>query len=218
MAELLLASGSPRRRDLLCLLGIPFEVVIPHVEEDAGSGEDAKEIALRLAWMKAKAVAKIRRGKVIVAADTVVAPRGKVMGKPPDAVAASAMLYALRGQEHQVVSALAIFDPISQDTTVQAVETQVWMRDYRDEEIADYIARGEPFDKAGGYAIQDQVFHPVDRIEGCYANVMGLPLCHLYLRLQAVGLPSPTSPVRVCEVYSDRPCLIAAQILKQNNH
>jgi len=218
MTALLLASGSPRRRELLSLLGAPFEVVIPHVQEDAVGGGHARGTALRLARMKAEAVARMGRGKVIVGADTVVVLGGEVMGKPVDAVAASAMLGALRGREHQVISGLAVLDPASQATTVQAVETRVWMRSYRDEEIADYIARGEPFDKAGGYAIQDRVFHPVNRIEGCYANVMGLPLCHLYLGLEEMAFPLLTSPLRACEAYSGQPCLVAAQILQQDDH
>ena len=218
MTTLLLASGSPRRRELLTLLGIPFEVAIPHVQEHAASGGDVKEIALQAARMKAEAVAKTEEEKVVVAADTVVVLGRKVLGKPPDAVAAWAMLDALRGEEHQVVSGLAILDPISHVVTLQAVETQVWMRDYRDEDMASYIARGEPFDKAGGYAIQDQEFHPVDRIEGCYTNVMGLPLCHLYLQLEGMGFPSLTPPLQACTGYTGRTCRVAAQILKQDDY
>jgi MAF protein len=218
MPALLLASGSPRRRELLALLGIAFEVVIPDVQEHTVGSGNAREIALRLARMKAEAVAKIRQRKVIVAADTVVALRGKAMGKPLDAVAAWAMLDTLRSQEHQVISGLAVFDPTSQTIALQAVETQVWMRNYQDQDISGYIARGEPFDKAGGYAIQDQIFHPVERIEGCYTNVMGLPLCHLYLELEEMGFPLLTSPLQACEAYIRQPCLVAAQILKQGNH
>ncbi len=218
MVALLLASRSPRRRELLYLLGIPFEVVSPRVQEHVVSGEDASEVALRLARMKAEAAARIEQGKIIVAADTVVVLRGRVMGKPAGAAAASAMLGALRGSEHQVISSLAVLDPAGQGITVQAVETRVWMRNYRAEEIADYIARGEPFDKAGGYAIQDPIFHPVREIEGCYANVMGLPLCHLYLRFKEMGFPLLTSPLRACETYSGEQCLVAPQILRQDNH
>jgi MAF protein len=217
MTELLLASGSPRRRELLSLLCLPFEIVIPRVQENPGNGGDAKGLALRLARMKAEAVAGTERGKAVVAADTLVVLRGQVMGKPADASTAGAMLNALRGQEHQVISGLAILAPISQIVTVQAIETQVWMRNYQDEEIAHYVARGEPFDKAGGYAIQDQVFHPVDRIVGCYANVMGLPLCHLYVRLEEMGFPLPASPLHACEAHTSQSCLVAAQILRQNN-
>ncbi len=218
MIALILASRSPRRRELLSLLGIPFEVDSPHVQEDVVGAEHARDVALRLARMKAEAVARMAQGKIIVAADTIVVLGRRVMGKPADAAAASAMLGALRGREHQVISGLAVLDPASQCITVQAIETQVWMRNYRAEEIADYIARGEPFDKAGGYAIQDRIFHPVTAIDGCYANVMGLPLCHLYLKLKAVGFPLCTSPLRACETYCGEPCLVAAQILRQDNH
>ncbi len=217
MATLVLASTSPRRQELISLLGIPFETVTPHVQEDVVSGQDAREVALRLARMKAEAVGAIEQGKTVVAADTVVVLGSQFMGKPADAAAASAMLRALRGREHEVISGLAVLDPARPTMGVEAVTTRVWMRHYRDEEIADYIRREEPYDKAGGYAIQDRLFHPVEEIEGCYANVMGLPLCHLYLRLKEMAFPLPTSPWRACQLHSGQPCLVAPQILKQNN-
>lgn len=218
MVTLLLASRSPRRRELLSLLGIPFKVVTPHVQEDIVSGEDARDAALRLASVKAESVARIEQGKTIVAADTVVVLHAQVMGKPVDRAAASAMLGALRGREHQVISGLAVVDPAKQSLTVRGITTRVRMRNYRDEEVAEYTARGEPFDKAGGYAIQDRIFRPAARFEGCYANVMGLPLCHLYLRLNEMGFPLLTSPLQACEAYIGQPCLAAAQILRQDNH
>ncbi len=217
MVSLLLASTSPRRRELLSLLGISFEVVSPDVQEDAIIDGDAKDIALRLARMKAEAAGRTEQEKIIVAADTMVLLRGQVMGKPADAAAASAILAALRGRKHQVISGLAVADPHSQDMTLEAVETRVWMRYYRDEETADYIARGEPFDKAGAYAIQDQIFLPVARIEGCYANVMGLPLCHLHVILEGMGLSLPRSPLQACQTYTGRSCLVADRILQRYN-
>lgn len=218
MRTLILASSSPRRRELLALLGIPFQVIAPTVQEGPPSGQDATELASQLAQMKAAAVRQIHRGEVIVAADTVVALRGHLMGKPSDAAAASAMLRDLRGEKHQVITALALRDWHSQAAHVQAVQTWVRMRTYGDEEIAEYIARGEPFDKAGGYAIQDRLFTPVDSIEGCYANVVGLPLCHLYLRLRQVGISLPVAPQRACEAHSNRRCPVAAQVLERGDH
>ncbi len=215
MTAIILASRSARRHELLSLLGIPFEVMAPEVQEDAVGGEGADDMALRLARLKAQAVATIEPTKVIVAADTVVLLGDRVMGKPTEAAAASAMLHALRERKHQVMSGLAIYDPSTRSVTDEAVETLVWMREYRDEEIAEYIARGEPFDKAGGYAIQDPIFNPVKRIEGCYANVMGLPLCHLFVSLEKIGIVLPTSPWRACESYTGRPCAVAARVLKE---
>jgi MAF protein len=215
MVRLILASGSPRRHELVSLLGIPFDSVTPDVRESAASGENARETAFLLARMKAQAVASTRPGTIIVGADTVVVLHGRVMGKPADAPSASVMLHALRGQEHQVISGLAVLDATGGTATVQTVESRVWMRDYQGDEIADYIARGEPFDKAGGYAIQDRLFHPVARIEGCYANVMGLPLCHLYRALKQMGLTLPASPRPACDIHSGRRCLVAERILDE---
>ncbi len=217
MVSLLLASTSPRRRELLSLLGIPFEVVSPDVQEDAVNDGKAEDIALCLARMKAEAAARTEQEKIIVAADTMVLLRGQVMGKPADAAAASAILAALRGRKHQVISGLAVADPDCQAITIEAVETRVWMRNYADEEIAGYIGRGEPFDKAGGYAIQDQRFLPVARIEGCYANVMGLPLCHLYVILERMNLSPLTSPLQACETFTAQSCLVANRILQRYN-
>jgi MAF protein len=199
------------------LLGIPFEILIPSVHEDVAAGGDPRDTALLLARMKAEAAAVMKQRNIIVAADTLVVQRGKAMGKPADAAAASAMLAALRGQEHRVMTGLAVLVPESQLVTVQTVETHVWMREYRDKEMAEYIARGEPFDKAGGYAIQDRAFRPVDRIAGCYANVVGLPLCHLFIRLQEVGFAMTVSPAKACEIYTRQQCLVAAEVLENDD-
>ena len=141
MVTLLLASRSLRRRELLSLLGIPFKVVTPHVQEDIVSGEDARDAALRLASMKAESVATIVQGKTIVAADTVVVLHAQVMGKPVDRAAASAMLGALRGREHQVISGLAVADPAKQSLTVRGITTRVRMRNYRDTAVGNGAMR-----------------------------------------------------------------------------
>ena len=217
MKGIVLASGSPRRRELLGLLGLPFEVVVSRVKEDAAKDEDVRKTAMRLARMKAEAAAHVRQGEVIVASDTLVVLGDRVMGKPENAAEALAMLQALRGRKHQVTSGIVVHDPSGRSPAVHAVETQVWMRDYSDGEIADYMARDEPFDKAGGYAIQDRDFRPVDRIEGCYSNVMGLPLCHLYVLLEQVGVTPPVSPHRACEMHTEQRCLVAVDILDGAN-
>jgi len=219
MERLILASSSPRRRELLSLLGVPFTVVATSVDEGPGAIRSPAETA-SLSLAKARAAAESHRGGLIVAADTVVVylasclpvsaqraqaqggettcNRGEVMGKPADPAEAASMLQRLRGRKHRVFSGLAVLDPRSQEGITQLVETVIWMRNYSDDEIARYVASGEPMDKAGAYAIQDRDFRPVERIEGCYASVMGLPLCHLYLALRQMGLAlNETSPRKV---------------------
>jgi MAF protein len=218
MTSIVLASGSPRRKELLSLLGVPFKVVSPAVVEMALPHENPSQQAVRLARMKAEAVASEEPAKIIVAADTLVVLSGQVMGKPADESKAWAMLEALRGREHQVISGIGVVAPSSRVIAVRSTETRVWMRDYGDDEIADYIARGEPFDKAGAYAIQDAAFNPVARIEGCYTNVMGLPLCHLYVTHLETGFTLAVSPVQACEAHTRRKCLVASQILEQASH
>jgi MAF protein len=213
LITLLLASTSPRRRELLSLLGLPFESLGPEVREDTITASAPGEIASRLAQMKAQAAARERHNSLIFAADTVVVLHGKVLSKPVDGDEAWQMLRSLRGREHQVITAIAVLGPLSSTPTVETIKTHVQMRHYGDDEIADYIARGEPFDKAGAYAIQDTLFHPVSRIEGCYANVMGLPLCHLCVILKRYQITPPVTPQGACEAHTGRPCPLAPQIL-----
>ena len=203
--------------ELLQLLGEPFEVVLPNTIESAvHSGEAARQASV-LAERKALSVAAQSPSSVVIAADTVVVLGDKVMGKPPDAESARETLEALRGRQHQVISGLAVIHPTHTSPVLQAVETRVWMRHYSEHEIAHYISRGEPFDKAGAYAIQDRHFHPVERIEGCYANVMGLPLCHLYVCLEQTDYSLPILPVSACEARIAGACPVAQEILKSVN-
>jgi septum formation protein len=213
MTQLLLASGSPRRRELLHVLGLPFRVAVPPGEETTAPSDDARCQASNLARMKALSLAGRNTGDLIVAADTLVVLDGRVLGKPEGVASARRVLRALRGRQHQVITGLAILPPSTDAPSVQAVETQVWMRPYRDDEIAAYVARGEPFDKAGSYAIQDPLFRPVERIEGCYANVMGLPLCHLFCALKRAGVTLPATPLEACQAHTGHRCLVAEAIL-----
>ncbi|HUS69842.1 MAG TPA: Maf family protein [Anaerolineae bacterium] len=218
VTRLVLASGSPRRRELLQLLGLPFRVVVPRTVEGTVQCSDAATQASVLAEMKALSVARHGPEEIIVAADTLVVLRDQVIGKPTDAASARDTLVALRTGEHQVVTGLAVVLPGASTPSLQAVETRVWMRQYGEEEIASYIDRGEPFDKAGAYAIQDPEFDPVERIEGCYANVMGLPLCHLFTILRDAAVPHSLPPVAACEGHTGRRCFVAARILQAANH
>jgi MAF protein len=217
MIRLVLASASPRRSELLHLLGVSFEVVVPQGEESAASGDEPKEQASRLARVKASSVPLQAADAVIVAADTMVVFEGCVLGKPEDEASAQQVLAALRGRQHQVVTGLAVLAPSAQTPIVQVIETQVWMREYGDDEIAAYVARGEPLDKAGSYAIQDPLFDPVERIEGCYANVMGLPLCHLFVALERIGVAPPAAPQQACEAHTGHTCIVAKAILGSAN-
>ncbi len=168
-----LASASPRRRDLLAALGLDF-VVRPTDVEESSEEPDPQRRASQLALRKARAAAAAHPSAPVIAADTIVVLDGRVLGKPDGADEAAAMLGALRGRSHEVVSAVAVASE-GRDA-VEAATTAVTMRDYGDEEIRRFIARGEPFDKAGGYAVQDAEFAPAASVDGCLCAVIGLPL------------------------------------------
>lgn len=170
---LVLASASPRRRELLAALALPFTVSATDVPEPLLPGIPAAAQAQTLALVKARAAAR-GAGSLTLGADTIVVLDGAPLGKPADAAEARRMLSALRGRAHAVITGLALVQH-RREMTAHA-ETTVVMRPYTDAEIAAYIATGDPFDKAGAYAIQHTGFAPVERIDGCYCNVMGLPL------------------------------------------
>jgi septum formation protein len=215
---IILASASPRRRALLATLGISFRVAVADIDERGLPGEGPAALVTRLAETKALTVA--RRGvaasglrqeapaapsnSLVLAADTEVEIDGAVLGKPVDDGAARAMLLALRNRPHRVLTglALALDEGIAWSSVV---ETTVWMRPYGDDEIARYIASGRPLDKAGAYGIQDAEFQPVARIDGCYTNVVGLPLCEVRRALAR----NPATGVRSHETEYDRaaPCI-----------
>jgi MAF protein len=188
--QLVLASRSPRRRQLLAHLGLPFRVVIPQVEEDVAPAAMGKpeELAEALALAKAEAVAREQKEGIVIAADTIVVDGDTILGKPADDSEAEATLRRLRAREHRVVTGLAVVDAGSGQREATHVVTAVRMRPYSDGEIAAYVASGEPLDKAGAYAIQDERFHPVASYDGCYCNVVGLPLKALVLLLRRAGV------------------------------
>jgi len=196
--SIVLASGSPRRQELLARLGLPFEVCAADVDESPLPGEAAETLARRLSLAKAHAVTPTRPRALIVAADTLVVVDQDVLGKPADEREAYTMLARLRGRAHHVLTGLALVDLARQRESVEVVMTRVTMRDYSDAEIHRYIATGDPMDKAGAYAIQATDLNPVARIEGSYTNVVGLPLCALYRRLQAWGVPMPVDAREAC--------------------
>ena len=168
-----LASASPRRRELLAALGLDF-VVRPSDVDESSEEPDPRRRASQLALRKARAAAAAHPRAPVIAADTIVVLDGRVLGKPDGVAEAAAMLGALRDRRHEVVSAVAVASE-GRDA-VEAATTAVTMRDYDDDEIARFIARGEPFDKAGGYAVQDAEFAPAASVDGCLCAVIGLPL------------------------------------------
>ena len=182
---IVLASESPRRRSLLAALGVPFSARPPAIDESSAEPCPGRR-AVGLALAKARAVDGLVPGALVLGADTiVVSPDGAPLGKPADAGSARAMLRALRGREHRVVTGVAaVFGGRS---GTECVSTRVLMRSYSRAEIERYVARGEPFDKAGGYGIQDREFAPAAEAEGCLCSVIGLPLWSAQRLLAAVG-------------------------------
>ena len=172
---LILASGSPRRRQLLTEAGIVFDLIESGVEERRESEEPAREYALRMARAKASAVSSRVPFAIVLGADTVVECAGEILEKPADAADARRMLTTLSGRKHTVVTAFAIARE-GRVTEADAVESNVFFRALGEKEIADYIATGEPFDKAGAYGIQGSGGGFIVRVDGPRDNVMGLPV------------------------------------------
>jgi septum formation protein len=213
--RLVLASNSPRRRELLSLFGWEYDIRPADVDETPRQGEKPVEYVRHLAKEKARACAReAHPGETIIAADTTVVLNGKILGKPQDAEEAAAMLRRLCGRNHQVCTGIAVLD-MKTDAFIQDLcVTEVPMRDYSEEELLAYAASGDPLDKAGGYAIQDPIFRPVDSLHGCYASVMGLPLCHLGRSLKKVGYAPTGDFPAACQSSLHYYCPIHARVLK----
>ena len=193
--RLILASGSPRRRELLAALDVPFEVDPADVDETTDERDPAR-VAEDLALLKAHTVTARHPDAVVIGSDTVVALDGTLLGKPADADEARAMLRSLRGRMHEVVTGVAVVaNGIARVTHSRSV---IVMRDYADAEIEAFIATGSPFDKAGGYASQDATFAPTARIEGCACGVVGLPVRALRDLLRDAGLEVAGTPPVFC--------------------
>ena len=194
--RLVLASGSPRRADLLARLGLDPEVRPADVDETPRAGEPPGELVVRLARTKASAVAgdgpDLPDDEVVLAADTVVVLDGAALGKPRDRDDAARMLSALSGRTHQVVTGLAACR--GDVVEVEQVSTEVTFRALSDAEIAWYLSTGEPDDKAGAYGIQGAAAALVARVAGSDTNVMGLPLAETVVLLRRVGLDLLTAP------------------------
>jgi MAF protein len=194
--SLILASASPRRRQILTTIGLPFQASPVDLDERPLADECPEETAVRLARLKAETAARVFPGQVALGADTVVAVGDEAIGKPTTPEQATAMLRRLRHDEHRVITAVAAsrWQPSSPppQTWQRCATTTVWMRPYSDQEIAKYVASGDPFDKAGAYAIQHPGFHPVARLDGCFLTVVGLALPDVYAVLTEAGVDVPT--------------------------
>ena len=184
---LILASFSPRRRELLRMLEIPFEVIPSHIEENGMDGETPQEHAARLAQAKAREVGKQFKNRWILGADTIVFIDGEILGKPRDKAEAAAMLKKLSGREHTVLTGFFICHPELNRSASEVVESQVHIKELSDREIKGYIKTNEPFDKAGAYAVQGVGMFMIKKVFGSYTNVVGLPVCEVVEALRRLG-------------------------------
>jgi len=197
--QLILASNSPRRRQLLALTGWKFIVSAADVDERQTPNEPPADYVLRLAETKARATAETNANQIILAADTTVVNGSDILGKPEDSADAITMLKRLRGHTHQVYTGVALLRPSDGLLLKDLCVTDVPMRDYSDEEIHAYVQTGDPLDKAGAYAIQHPEFHPVASLEGCFASVMGLPVCHVIRMMRKMDIQPNTDFFAGCE-------------------
>ena len=211
--SLILASTSPRRRQLLALAGWKFSVSAANVDESQRPNEAPADYVLRLAEAKAHALVG-NADHIVLAADTTVVDEDVILGKPKDSAEAVTMLARLRGHKHQVYTGVALLRLNDGLLLKDVCVTDVPMRDYSDEEITAYVQTDDPLDKAGAYAIQHPGFRPVENMNGCYANVMGLPMCDLILMMRKINIQPNTEVFAGCETLLEyRRCPVSEAIL-----
>jgi septum formation protein len=174
--EVILASSSPRRQELLRQIGIIFRSYPTHVDERTLSGETPEVYVLRIASHKATIAAQGIEKGIVIAADTIVVIDDTILGKPADERDAERMLSMLSGRMHRVITGISVLDAATGKTLTRTAVTKVWFRLLSDNEIRSYVESGEPLDKAGAYGIQEKGALLVEKIEGCYFNVVGLPV------------------------------------------
>jgi septum formation protein len=216
---LVLASSSPRRKELLALGGWMFSIAPAEIDETPLPEEEPRQYVLRMAENKARAVsARQHSADVVIGADTIVvdSPQNKeqILGKPTDAANAAAMLRQLRGHQHVVYTAIAVLRISDSRLLTDLCATRVPMRDYSDQEIDSYVATRDPLDKAGAYAIQHVDFNPVVNLQGCYANVVGLPLCHLTRTMLKFGIQPEVDIASACQAALGYRCPVFQQVLR----
>jgi len=186
--KIVLASTSPRRIELLRGLGLKVKVVGSRVKESKFNISDPEKLVKTLALTKAQEVARRAKSGLIIGADTIVVLKGKIIGKPKGSEEAKFMLRELSGRTHEVLTGLAVIDASTGKTKVDFVGTKVKFRKLTEDEIANYVATDKPFDKAGAYAIQEKAGLFVEKIDGCYFNVVGLPVARLAEILKEFGV------------------------------
>ena len=213
---LILASNSPRRRQLIALTGWDFIVSVSDVDESTRENESPSKYVLRLAEDQARAGAtRANVDQIILAADTTVVDGSDILGKPKDEEEAIQMLTRLRGRTHQVYTGVALLRMSDGLLLKDLGVTDVPMRNYSDEEIRAYVATGDPLDKAGAYAIQPAQFSPVASMEGCYASVMGLPLCHVVRMMRKMGIEPNANVPANCQSLLEYECPVFESILNK---
>lgn len=215
---LVLASNSPRRKELLMLTGWSFQIMANPVDEKVLPEEKPEIYVERIATMKAEAAldaltSNLWMESLVIACDTAVYDGKSILGKPIDRDDAIEMLMNLRGRIHQVYSGLVVINLLDRSAHKDTCITDVPMREYSEDEMMDYISSGDPMDKAGAYAIQHHQFRPVSDLSGCYANVMGLPLCHLTRMLINLEIVPESNVPEVCQAYLKYKCQIFQSIL-----
>ena len=212
-----LASNSPRRKELLSLTGWSFVVRAVDVDERVIPGEAAENYVRRISRKKALSSMELEPGaaseRFILACDTAVVDGDSILGKPSSEDHAAEVLRRLRSREHQVYSAIVIIDTDKGDMYQELCVNNVPMRNYSDIEMATYIASGDPMDKAGAYAIQHPEFRPVEQLHGCFANVMGLPLCHLARTMEQLDIGFPVYIPDACQGHLGYDCPVHQDIL-----
>ena len=210
--QLVLASNSPRRHQLFALANWTFNVIVADVDESVRVNESPADYVLRLAETKARAITA-PADQIILAADTTVVDGNDILGKPADNVEAFAMLTRLRGRTHQVYTGVALLRLSDGLLLKELSVTDVPMRDYSDDEINAYIQTGDPLDKAGAYAIQHPDFHPVASMSGCFAGVMGLPMCHVVRMMREMDMPPHNDVAVKCQTFLEYQCPVSRAIL-----
>jgi MAF protein len=195
-----------------------FLIISPDIDEAHEEGERPEQHVARISELKAQAGRKLvsnlsDKELVIIAADTIVVDGERILGKPTNEADAVAMLTELRGRTHTVYSGFAVYDTSQENLRKQTVSSDVLMREYTEDEIKAYVASGDPMDKAGAYAIQNHGFDPAPEFAGCFANVMGLPLCHLSIILKEMGSPGYSDVTERCQSSINYKCPISASIL-----
>jgi len=229
--KLALASNSPRRKELLALGGWKFEIIVSDADESLLADEAPRDYVRRLAAEKARASsARADASQVVVAADTTVVDGNAILGKPAgtseakrmlrqlrgraDPSEAKRMLRQLRGRVHQVYTGIAVLRVRDGNLSTDVCVTDVPMRNYSDEEIEAYVASGDPLDKAGAYGIQHVGFQPVTSMRGCYASVMGLPLCHVTRLLRQMEMQPGADVPANCQAFLNYACPVFAEVLR----